>query len=680
MSDGTPEFDVLIDRPMTSRAQDRLQRAGFAEAIAGAIAAWNEDDSLVIGRTGPWGSGKSSIKNMVVGTIGRQHGPNVEVLEFNPRRYSGTGRCYSPPVVMHMPDTPRLREATNLTSPSPSARQHTVYPWPVERRPSDVGEPSGRGPAMADTQRRRRWSHVLWLLPVVAAWASLGTARGAEPQVRFDNSCEPGVQAEFIEGLTLLHCFEYPETTKIFAEIIERDPGCAMAYWGAAMSLWHPLWAPPSEADLARGAALLKKTAGLEMSDREAGFIDALKAFFFSTDTATHRERAGMFEEKMSQVHADHLEDPEAALFYALALLASADPHDKSYAHQYKAAAILNWVYASRPQHPGVLHYLIHSYDFPGLAYLGLHAAETYADAAPNSTHAQHMPSHIFTRLGLWERSISSNHASTHSAAEYTERAHLPGHYDEGLHSMDYLMYAMLQTARDDEARALLAKLSTIGMTDTENFKVAYTYAAAPARYALERREWEEASKLVLLRPDFPWDDFGWALSIHHFARGIGAARSGHLERARQEHAAIEKLRDGLPSTTLPYWREEVQVQAEAVESWIAWREHDVARALRLASAAADREDAVDKHPVTPGEVLPARELYADMLLEMKRYKDSLEQYEIVLRGSPNRLNALLGAANAASGVGDASLENRYRVAVQSQTRSGNKQRFGLTN
>jgi len=532
---------------------------------------------------------------------------------------------------------------------------------------------------MEHKNRRWRWSHAgcPWL--IVAALLPAAAAPSVEStQVQFENSCSSAVQSEMIRGLTLLHCFEYPETTRIFARIIEQDPGCAMAYWGAAMSVWHPLWAPPSEADLARGIALLKKTDDLEMTAREAAFIDALKAFFSGTDPTTHRKRTMAFEAKMAEVHAEYLEDPEAALFYALALLASADPRDKSYAHQYKAAAILNWIYASRPRHPGVLHYLIHSYDFPGLAHLALPAAETYADAAPDSTHAQHMPSHIFTRLGLWDRSISSNHDSTRSAAEYTERAHLPGHYDEGLHSMDYLMYALLQTARDDDAKALLKRLSGIGKTDTENFKVAYTYAAVPARYALERREWKEASELPLLREDFAWEDFGWARSIHHFARGIGAARSGQLEKARQELAAIRKLNRELPPTTLTYWREQVRVHADMVEAWIAWRQRDEARALRLASAAADREDAVDKHPVTPGEVLPARELYADLLLEVGRYEESLEQYRRVLRNSPNRLNALLGAATAATGVGDTALSDRYRVAARDQTRSGNKQRIGL--
>jgi hypothetical protein len=287
------------------------------------------------------------------------------------------------------------------------------------------------------------------------------------------------------------------------------------------------------------------------------------------------------------------------------------------------------------------------------------------------------MPSHIFTRLGLWDRSLASNEDSTQSAAEYTTRAHLEGHYDEGLHSMDYLMYALLQTARDAEAKDLLATLGGIGKTDTENFKVAYTYAASPARYALERRQWLEASELELIREDFPWADFGWAQSIHYFARGIGAARAGKVDAARRELATIERLQAALPATTLPYWKEQVQVHIDAVKAWIAYAEGRMEEAQALALRAAELEDAVDKHPVTPGEVLPARELFADMLFEAGRFGEAQTQYELVLTRAPNRLNALIGAANAAGKTGDAAAAEQYRAIIRAQTRAGN--RAGVT-
>ncbi len=486
------------------------------------------------------------------------------------------------------------------------------------------------------------------------------------------------MQTEFIQAVTLLHSFEYPETTRRFNHIIEKDPDCAMARWGAAMSIWHPLWAPPSKTDLQEGAKILAETATLNATVRESAYIDAAKAFFSSNDTSTHLDRARRFEASMGELYAGNLDDPEAALFYALALLATADPRDKTYAHQFKSAGLLNWVRDAEPTHPGVLHYLIHSYDFPGLAHLALEAAKTYAAAAPDSAHAQHMPSHIFTRLGLWERSIASNHDSTRSAADYTVRANLPGHYDEGLHGMDYLMYALLQTARDEEASELLLALQGIGKTNTENFKVAYTYAASPARYVLERRQWEEAGELTLLPAEFAWEEFPWAQTIHYFARGIGSARSNQLDNARQELQKIKALQAGMADTTSPYWRAEVMVQVDMVNAWIVFAEGDVGGALRLAAAAADHEDEVDKHPVTPGEVLPARELYADMLFESGNHAKSLEQYRSVLSGSPNRLNALLGAARAAAKAGDSRRAEEYYAQAREQTASGDRQRQGL--
>ncbi len=497
-------------------------------------------------------------------------------------------------------------------------------------------------------------------------------------RVSFKNSCQEAVRPQIDLAVTQLHSFEYLETARIFNEIIEQDPNCVIGYWGAAMSIWHPLWAPPSQADLEKGARLLARAQALEASPRELAYLAAITAFFSSNDTTTHLERARAHEMIMSELYASNHDDPEAAVFYALALLATADPKDKNYPHQYKAAGLLNWVGNSQPTHPGVLHYQIHSYDYPGLAHLALDAANTYAAAAPDSAHAQHMPSHIYTRLGLWDQSLSSNHDSTQSAADYTVRAHLPGHYDEGLHSMDYLIYAMLQTARDEEAKELLVRLAPIDRTNTENFKVAYTYASAPARYVLERRQWDEAAKLQLVRDDFAWEDFGWAQSIHYFARGIGAARAGKIDQARAELATIIKLQAQAPEALLPYWREELQVHVDAVSSWISLVEGDTETALALAQAAADREDAVDKHPVTPGEVLPARELYADMLYRVGAYDTALENYLSVLAGSPNRLNALLGVARAAEGLGDEELAGDYYALARDQAKNGNGARAGL--
>jgi tetratricopeptide (TPR) repeat protein len=471
----------------------------------------------------------------------------------------------------------------------------------------------------------------------------------------FQTSCNAELSGDFAHAVTLLHSFEYPATKVLFQDILASDPQCAMARWGIAMSIWQPLWAPPSPAELDQGMKILEPAGAQQTSEKEALYLEAIRAYFSDDDPAHHAARASAYSSVMQRLYEDYHDDPDVTAFYALSLLAVAatNPSDKSYALQYKAGSILSWVRESYPDHPGVLHYIIHSYDYPGLAHLALGAARVYARAAPDSAHAQHMPSHIFTRLGLWDESIASNLHSTASATEYTHRAGLSGYYDEGLHSIDYLMYAYLQTGRDKEALQLLTTLTHIGKTNVDSFKVAYTDAASPARYALERHQWREASELELKPGAFPWERFPWASSIHHFARGIGAARSGRVKEARAEHDIIRQLKSGLDSTTLPYWREQVFVHDDAVSSWIALADGDDESALGLAEAAANREDAVDKHPVTPGEVLPARELYADMLLQLSRNGDALDQYRRVLKSSPNRYNALLGAARAAVGAGN---------------------------
>lgn len=515
------------------------------------------------------------------------------------------------------------------------------------------------------------------LIALVLTGASV--TRAAAPEiVEFPTSCAAGVAADFGRAVALLHSFEYPESEARFRAILERDPDCAMARWGVAMSLWHPLWAPPDGDALAAGEAQLAAIDLSSVLPRERGYIEALSLFYGDSEKTPHATRALWYQARMERVYADNLDDPEAAVFYALALLATADPAEKHYCQQFEAAGLLNWVRASRPNHPGALHYLIHSYDYPGLAHLALAPAMVYAAAAPDSAHAQHMPSHIFTRLGMWDRSIASNHDSTASAAEYTRRAHLPGHYDEGIHSIDYLMYALLQVADDSGAKTLLDDLSRLEPAYPESFKAAYTYAAVPARYVLERRDWRRASELVLLPRDFPWAEFGWAVSINHFARGIGAARSGQVEAAVRELAAIRSIAARLPPDTLTYWREEVLVHAAAVESWIAFSAGDAARGVELANAAADREDAVDKHPVTPGEVLPARELLADMLLQLGEPRRALAQYRTVLVRSPNRTNALLGAARSAAATGNAAAALGYYQAVVGQTKKSSGDRPGV--
>lgn len=513
-----------------------------------------------------------------------------------------------------------------------------------------------------------KMKYAMFVGALLAASPGASYSQDLTHRVHFEISCGDEAQAEFNRGVELLHSFEYPATIRIFSELLQRQPDCGMARWGIAMSLWHPLWAPPTADVLDQGMHVLADADIASVTPRERAYLEAAQAFFSSNDVNTHSARASAFEVAMADLYANHLNDPEAAVFYALALRATADPRDKSYANQFHAAGILNWVGETRPEHPGVLHYTIHSYDYPGLAHLALPAALAYARTAPDSAHAQHMPSHIFTRLGMWDRSLASNHDATRSAEAFTQQAGLPGHYDEGLHSMDYLMYAMLQSARDEDAAQLLSRLNDIDRTNVENFKVAFTYAAAPARYAIERREWDDAARMELSHPAFPWAEFPWAEAIHHFARGLGAARSGDVELANAQLIELGTLQDALAPATPPYWREEVQVQIDALGSWIAFAGGQLDEAIALAQAAADREDAVDKHPVTPGEIIPARELLAEMLLLSGDHRGALAQYEEVLRGSPYRLNALLGAARSAEAAGRLENAAAFRRQADDQT------------
>jgi tetratricopeptide (TPR) repeat protein len=359
----------------------------------------------------------------------------------------------------------------------------------------------------------------------------------------------------------------------------------------------------------------------------------------------------------MQSIYNRYPRDTEAGVFYALALNASAlatSPIDKTYAKPKQAAAILNKVLRLQPRHPGVAHYLIHSYDYPPLAHLALAAARQYSKIAPSSAHALHMPSHIFTRLGYWDEAISSNLKSEAAANSFAARNHLKGAWDEQLHAMDYLAYAYLQRGRDNEARSVLAELRAIRKTDPENFKCAYAFAAIPARWALERRQWSDAADLVVQPADFPWARFRPYEAIIYFARAIGAARAGRIEQARADVQKLAEIRKELANIRDAYdWATQVGVQHHAAAAWLAQAEGQNDRARQLMKSAADLEDSTDKHPVTPGSVLPARELLGEMLLESNQPAEAFREFVRALADSPNPLNGLSGAARAAEMAGD---------------------------
>lgn len=478
--------------------------------------------------------------------------------------------------------------------------------------------------------------------------------------VAFTTTCSEKVKEEFNLAIKLLHSFEYDEAEKAFAKVIDEKPGCAMAYWGVAMSNFHPLWTPPTEVELKKGAKAVQIAQSLSTSKREAAYIDAIAAFYQNWEKADHRTRCLNFEKAMEKVYTQYPDDTEAAVFYALALNAAADPNDQSFHKQKKAGAILQALYPGQPNHPGIAHYIIHTYDYPELAQQGLAAARTYASIAPSSAHALHMPSHIFTRLGLWDECIESNTASVSSAKCYAEAAGIKGHWDEELHGMDYLVYAYLQKGQNDTAKKHWDYLKTIDEVYPVNFKVAYAFAAIPSRYLLENRMWKDAAHLKESHPNFPWQNFPWQKAIIHYTRLLGFVHIGQINSAREELKELNRLHDVLNQQKDTYKANQVAIQMKAGEAWINLQEGKNSAALTLMQQAADMEDKTEKHPVTPGEVIPARELLGDMLLQMHKPNEALETYEADLQKHPNRFNALYGAGVAAEKSGDVQKATTY--------------------
>jgi tetratricopeptide (TPR) repeat protein len=489
-------------------------------------------------------------------------------------------------------------------------------------------------------------------------------------QVNFSVSCTADAQKQFNHALALLHSFQYSEAEEGFSGVSATDPKCAMSHWGMAMSNYHPLWVPPGTAELRKGAAEIERAKSLSAgTQRERDYIAALGAFYQGADKLDHRTRARAYEQAMKQIYLRYPKDNEAAIFYALALNERALVVDeKAYAENKKQAGeILNRVLPKEPNHPGIVHYLIHSYDVPKLAYLALPAARSYAKIAPSSAHALHMPSHIFTRLGLWQESIQSNIASAAIAREKVARTNPGWASQDQLHALDYLIYAYLQGAQDQKAREVFDQVNALNQVDQEVFQAAFAWSAIPARFALERHRWEEAATLTLQPKTFPWKSFPFAEANNHFGRALGAARSGRPLAARQEIERLASIQTALSAITIGYdWATQVEIQRRIATAWLAHAEGKNDEALRIMRAAADLEDTTEKHPVTPGAILPARELLGDLLLEMNQPAPALKEYETALANSPKRFNGLYGAARAAELSGDHQKAKKYYEALVS--------------
>ena len=476
----------------------------------------------------------------------------------------------------------------------------------------------------------------------------------------FPVSCAPSVQQQFSSAVAMLHSFWYEKARQTFGAIAEKDPTCGMAYWGIAMTYYHPIWQPPDSADLKAGGTFIEKAKLVgAKTQRERDYIAAIETFYKDSDKFDHASRAQAYEQAMEQVQSRYPDDHEAAIFHALALLATASPTDKTYVNQKRAGAILEPMFAEEPEHPGIAHYIIHAYDYPQLAQRALDAARRYAKIAPDSPHALHMPSHIFTRLGLWQESIDSNLASVASA----KKNNSPG--DE-LHAKDYLIYAYLQGAQDREAKKLLESPPPGRAGDPAYMAWLYAMGTSPARYAVERHRWAEAAVLVVPANTFPGGRFAWTEANLHFARALGLSHTGKTEAARMEVVKLASLRDTLARTNDKYWADQVEIQRESAEAWITLAEGNSEEALRQMRSAADHEDATDKHPVTPGVILPSREMLGDMLLELKHPAEALGAFESTLRTAPNRFNSLSGAAGGAKRAGDGEKAKTYYAKLLS--------------
>ena len=536
----------------------------------------------------------------------------------------------------------------------------------------------------------------LLLAAPLAAAAHSETAKLAPGDLRpagridFRISCAPAVQGEFNRAVALLHSFFYEEARNVFTRIAAQDPACAMAQWGIAQTWWHPIWAPPSPVEMEAGRAAAEKAMAMKASARERGYIEAINAYYNTPDPAREepagqschgpigpRERVLAYEQAMKKVYEAWPRDVETQVFYAFAVLGVgyATPLDKTLANQKAAGAMLDKLWKAHRQHPGVAHYLIHSYDYPALATRALEPARAYADIAPWVPHALHMPSHIFTRLGMWDEAIAGNRASAEASRAYAALHQRDAAEVEELHALDYMMYSYLQQARDAAAKQVLDEAAGVRTTYPEfEFIGAYALAAMPARYALERNAWAEAATLPIpARPQ--WAKFPFIEALFEYAHALGRARTGDVAGARQAVERMHALRDATTEPKFDYFKRHLELQVQAASAWLAHAEGRSEQAVDMLRIAADAEDVLGKHPVTPGALVPAREQLGELLLTLKRYPEAQQAYESALAIYPARFNGLYGAALAAEQGGDRAVARKYYEALLKQAAKADAQR-----
>ena len=478
--------------------------------------------------------------------------------------------------------------------------------------------------------------------------------------VQFATSCNQAAQKAFNRAVALLHSFQFNRAVAGFNSVLGQDATCGIAYWGIALSDWSNPFAlemkAKSQLQAGRENAERGKSVGAK-TEREQAYIAAVGKLYNNYETVPQRARLIAYRNAMEEVAAEYPADHEAEIFYALAISAAEDPSDKSYAGRLKAGAILEKLFAQEPSHPGLAHYIIHTYDVPALAPRALEAARRYAEIAPDAPHALHMPSHTFTRTGHWQESIDTNILAAAAARREGQTA-------EELHATDYEIYAYLQTGQDRAARRIVDSLPEIESRFDSKTVIGgaggpsagyFALAAIPARYALERQDWKQAAQLPVRQTPFPYTD-----AITWFARGMGAARLGKAQSALDSAAALEQIRQRLLKASENYWALQVEIQQIEIGAWAALADAKKEEALQQMKSAADLEDGTEKSAVTPGPLAPARELLGDMLLEMNQPAQALEQFEATLKKEPGRFRALYGAAHAAQLSGNCDTSQKY--------------------
>ena len=482
-------------------------------------------------------------------------------------------------------------------------------------------------------------------------------------EVSFSLSCRYDLRQTFDLGLTLIHSFEYAEAEKAFVSILDKDSECLMAYWGAAMSILnHPLSFKQNPKSLKRGEELLKVAKTLTPNnEKEKDYIDAVSIYFKDWQNLDTQTRKLNYESKMEELYIKYPDDVETAVFYSLSVLATADLNDKTYSKQKKSGKILEKLFEKYPNHPGIAHYIIHNYDSPELAHMALTTARKYAVIAPSSAHAQHMPSHIFTRLGLWNESIKSNIDSADSAVCYAESVNPNANWVSEIHALDYLVYAYLQLGDNAKAQAEMNKMKNIKeVFPADHFASAYALIAVPSRLAIENKNWELATQLELPKTKLDWDKAHWPKAMLHFSRALGFSNIGNSTGAEKELKSLIILRDKLNDAKNTYESGQVTIQIEAVRGWIEYSKGNSNKAIEYMKLASDLESKTSKAAVTPGEIIPADELLADLYLALNKPKQALESYEQNLKGHPYRFNGIYGAAKAAEKLNDIRLAVYY--------------------